>query len=365
MTTIIDYSSELKQTARKIATPGKGILAADESLGTINTKFVKIGIDNTSENRRAYRELLFGTPGIAQYISGIIFFDETLMEHKTEDGTKPLSSYCSEQDIVIGIKLDIGLKPLPGSNGESATMGLDGMAERCKKYYQAGARFAKWRAAYVIDCVNGKPSELVIKEQAWSLARYAAICQANGLCPIVEPEVMIDGNHNIETCARISERVWTEVFYALYQNNVMLEGILFKPNMITAGQNCSIKSGALEIAQYTIQTLQRTLPASVPGVTFLSGGQNEEEASINLDAINKLGKLMKNVPWNLSFSYGRALQHSCVMVWGGKERNVELAREIFLARAKQNSLASIGELDIGGSASVDAVESLFQSNYTY
>jgi len=324
-----EFAEELKQTAMRIATPGKGILAADESHGTINSKFQKINVENTSENRRAYRELLFGTKGIADYISAVIFFDETLMEHKTKDGSKPLSSYCLEQGIYVGIKVDTGLKPLPGSNGENACTGLDGMAERCKKYYSVGARFAKWRAAYTIDLANGKPSELVVKEQAWGLARYAAICQANGLCPIVEPEVMIDGSHDIETCSRVSERVYSEVIHALQQNGVMLEGCLFKPNMVTPGQDYLPKATPMDIAKYTIRTLQRTLPSSMPGVTFLSGGQAEEEASINLDAINKLGNLMKNVPWNLSFSFGRALQHSCVLTWNGKEENVEAARAIF------------------------------------
>jgi len=288
------------------------------------------------------------------------------MDHKTKDGSKPLSSYCLEQGIAVGIKVDGGLKPLPGSNNENACTGLDGMAERCQKYYVAGARFAKWRAAYAIDLASGKPSELVVKEQAWGLARYAAICQANGLCPIVEPEVMMDGSHDIETCARVSERVYSEVIHALHQHGVLLEGCLLKPNMVTPGQSYTgPKVTSLDIAKYTIRTLQRTIPSSIPGITFLSGGQGEEEASINLDAMNKLAQLMKNVPWNLSFSYGRALQHSCVTKWAGKEENVEAAQAIFLERAKQNSLAQFGKLEISGSVSGEATQTLFQGDYVY
>lgn len=359
------FADELIRTARKIATPGKGILAADESTGTIGNRFKAINTEPNFENTRRYRELLFGTKGLNQYISGCILFDETLTKQKTADGSRPLAALLQDQDIVIGIKVDAGPKPLVGSNGEQAVTGLDGLGERCKKYYELGARFGKWRAPYSIDIVNGKPSELVIKEQAWGLARYAAICQANGICPVVEPEVMMDGEHDIETCALVSERVWSEVTKALHECGVLLEGILFKPNMITSGQGAKVQATPLEVASYTIRTLQRCLPASVPGVTFLSGGQTEEEATVNLDAINRLvAKNPKSVPWNLSFSYGRALQATCIKTWAGSDDNIEAARAVLLARAKANSEAQLGKYE-AGEANVGANVSLFEKNYVY
>jgi len=359
------FAEELIRTARKIATPGKGILAADESTGTIGSRFQSIGLEASFENTRQYRELLFGTKGLNEYISGCILYDETLTKQKVADGSRPLSDLLRDQDIVIGIKVDNGPKPLVGSNGEQAVTGLDGLGDRCKKYYELGARFGKWRAPYSIDIVNGKPSEIVIKEQAWGLARYAAICQANGICPVVEPEVMMDGEHDIKTCALVSERVWSEVTKALHECGVLLEGILFKPNMITSGQSAKIKATPLEVASYTIRTLQRCLPASVPGVTFLSGGQSEEEATLNLDAINRIvQKNPKSVPWNLSFSYGRALQATCIQTWAGKTENVEAARAVLLHRAKSNSEAQLGKYE-AGEATVGSNVSLFQDNYIY
>jgi len=358
-----EFTAELIKTARQIATPGKGILAADESGGTIQSRFKSINLENTFENTRAYRELLFGTKGLNEYISGAILFEETLVKQSVKDGSKPLSHLLTEQGIVVGIKVDAGLKVLPGTNNEFAVTGLDGLAERCKKYYELGARFAKWRAAYTIDLASSKPSALVIQEQAWGLARYAAVCQANGLCPIVEPEVMMDGEHDIETCARVSEHVWSEVMHALQQNGVLLEGALFKPNMITSGQSFKPQASALDVASYTIRSLQRTLPASMPGVTFLSGGQTEEEATLNLDAINRLAKTMTNVPWRLSFSYGRALQASCIKTWAGKEENVEAARAVLLKRAKANSEAQFGKYE--GGSTLESNVSLFEKNYIY
>jgi len=360
-----NFATELVKTARAIAVPGKGILAADESTGTIASRFKSINLEANFDNTRAYRDLLFGTKGLNQYISGVILYDETLTKQKTADGTKPLCSLLLEQGIIVGIKVDTGPKPLVGSNGEQATTGLDGLGERCKKYYELGARFAKWRAPYTIDTVNGKPSELVMKEQAWGLARYAAICQANGLVPIVEPEVMIDGDHDIETCARISERVYNEVYKACHECGVLLEGSLFKPNMITSGQGCKTQANSHEIASYTIRTLQRTLPVAVPGVTFLSGGQTEEEATINLNAINILvNKNPQKVPWNLSFSYGRALQATCIKTWAGKPENIEAARAVLLARAKANSEAQLGKYEGGANIEGSSV-SLFEKDYVY
>jgi len=340
-------------------------LAADESSGTIASRFKSINLQASFENTRDYRELLFGIKGLNEYISGVILYDETFTQQKVKDGSRPLCSLLQDQGIVLGIKVDCGVKPLVGSNGESAVTGLDGLADRCKKYYELGARFAKWRAPFAIDLANGKPTELLMKEQAWGLARYAAICQANGLCPVVEPEVMIDGDHDIQTCARVSERVYSEVYKAIHENGVFLEGSLFKPNMITAGQSAKTQSTPQEIAYYTIRTLQRTLPASVGGVTFLSGGQSEEEATVNLDAINKLvNKNPSKIPWSLSFSYGRALQSTCIKTWAGKEENVEAARAVLLARAKANSEAQLGKYE-GGAKISGANDSLYQKDYIY
>jgi len=359
-----EFHDELIRTARKIATPGKGILAADESSGTIASRFKSINIEASFENTRNYRELLFGTKGLNEYISGAILFDETLTKQKVADGSRPLCALLLDQGIVVGIKVDNGPKPLPGSNGESACTGLDGLGDRCKNYYALGARFGKWRAPYAIDLSKGKPSELLIKEQAWGLARYAAVCQANGICPIVEPEVMMDGDHDIETCARVSERVYSEVMKACHENGVLFEGILFKPNMITSGQAAKVQAGAHAIASFTIRTLQRTLPASVPGVTFLSGGQTEEEATLNLDAINRLVNANpKSVPWQLSFSYGRALQATCITTWAGKAENVEAARAVLLDRANRNSEAQLGKYEGGGSLGSNV--SLFEKDYIY
>lgn len=355
------FHDELAATARKIASPGKGILAADESTGTIAARFKNINLENTSENRRAYRELLFATEGLEQYISGCILFDETLMEHKTKDGSKRLADLLLEKGIVIGIKVDAGLKPVPGSYDEVACTGLDGLDLRCQKYYAAGARFAKWRAAYSIDLASGKPSELIVKEQAWGLARYAAICQANGLCPVVEPEVMMDGEHDIETCARVSEHVYSAVVAALHANGVFLEGCLLKPNMVTSGQAAKVQAGPLEVASYTIRTLKRTIPAAIPGITFLSGGQTEEQATINLNAMNKI---QTNLPWKLSFSYGRALQASTIKTWGGKEENVAEARKVLMVRCKANSEAQLGKYE-GGPVEQGANQSLFEAGYVY
>jgi len=348
------FADELCSTAKKIATRGKGILAADESTGTIQKRLDSIGVPNTEESRRAYRDLLFSTPDIGKYISGVILYEETLFQ-KTADG-KPFPQFLQEQRIIVGIKVDKGLKNLPGTNGEMACQGLTDLDDRCKKYYAAGARFAKWRAAYTIG--DGKPSELLVKEQAWGLARYAAICQANGLVPIVEPEVLMDGPHDIEFCARVSEHVFATVVKALHDNGILLEGSLLKPNMVVPGSESKKTVTAHEIASYTVRTLKRTIPASIPGIMFLSGGQNEEEATLNLDAINKLS----GSPWVLSFSYGRALQASCLNAWKGKIENVPNAQKVFLQRARANSEAQFGKYEGGAGGST---VSLFEKNYVY
>lgn len=352
-----DYRKELMETANRIARPGYGILAADESTGTIGKRFESIGLENNSENARRYRELLLTTPDLDKYISGIIFFDETTKQ-ATKDG-KNFVKLCLERGIVAGIKVDKGVAQINGANdGETATLGLDDLAKRCKAYYEQGIRFAKWRAVIKIDAKS--PSELAIQENAWGLARYASICQENGLVPIVEPEILADGDHNIDTALKVFIKVNAAVVKALHDNNIFFEGILMKPNMVTSGTNASTKAGALEIAQRTVVGLSRTIPAAVPGIMFLSGGQSEEEASQNLNEMNKL-ELRR--PWVLSFSYGRALQHSCIRAWGGKDENVTKAQEVLTVRAKANSEATLGKYQ--GSKDASASESLHVKNYTY
>eukprot|EP01128_Nolandella_sp_AFSM9_P012236 TRINITY_DN9082_c0_g1_i1.p1 TRINITY_DN9082_c0_g1~~TRINITY_DN9082_c0_g1_i1.p1 ORF type:complete len:370 (+),score=127.53 TRINITY_DN9082_c0_g1_i1:27-1136(+) len=357
------FTEELIKTAQTIASAGKGILAADESTGTIGKRFAPISVENTPENRRRYRELLFKTEDIEKYISGVIMFEEQLFQQTSEG--KDFVALLKEKGILSGIKVDKGLKPLAGTDGEVACTGLTGLPERCDKYYKQGARFAKWRAAYKIDLSTGKPSQLLIKEQAWGLARYAAICQASGLCPIVEPEVMIDGTHSIDEAAKVSERVYAAVVTAMQENGVLLEGALLKPNMITSGAESGVTDSAHDVAFYTIRTLRRTLPAAVPGVTFLSGGQTEEGATVNLNAMNlKDLPFPSPNPWKLTFSYGRALQASCLKVWLGKDENIKAAQDALTVRMKANSEAQLGEYK-GDAAGGTASESLYQKNYVY
>ena len=358
MAKVNPFTAELIENARKIATPGKGILAADESTGTIGQRFSKIEVENNFENRQAYRTLLFTTPGLGKYISGVIQFEETL-DNRAPDGTL-IQEYLHREGIIPGIKVDKGTAVLPGTDGETATMGLDGLAERCKGYYEKGCRFAKWRA--VLKIGPGLPTERAILENAHGLARYASICQANGLVPIVEPEVLADGPHSIEECAEKSARVFSAVVKALHDYGVLLEGALLKPNMITSGSANPNKASSGDVAWKTIQTLIRTIPAAIPGILFLSGGQSEEEASLELNAINAIPEVKR--PWTLSFSFGRALQVSCLAAWRGKVENTEAAQQALLKRAEANSKASLGvyEGGVGGEASN---ENLFVSNYTY
>jgi len=352
------YDTELIATANAIATPGKGILAADESTGTIGQRFSNIGAENNEDNRRAYRDLLFSTNKDApKYISGVIMYDETFYQKSAD--CIPFPELLKSQGIITGIKVDKGTVVLPGTNGETATTGLDGLGDRCKKYYEGGARFAKWRA--VLKIGEGCPSPLAIQENAHTLARYAVICQENGLVPIVEPEVLMDGTHSIEVSADVTERVLAAVFKALNDHHVLLEGILLKPNMVLPGTQSENKPGADVIGHYTVRTLQRTVPPAVPGVTFLSGGQSEAEATANLNAINRVpGKK----PWSLSFSYGRALQSSVLKAWNGDKSNVEAARTVYLQRAHYNSLAVLGKYE-GESTGGAANESLFVKDYKY
>lgn len=349
------YRSELIATAASIAAPGKGILAADESTGTIGKRFKDINVENTLENRIKWRGLLFKTPGLAEHVGGVILFDETLRS-KDANGellVKPLM----DAGIKLGIKVDKGLADIPGTDGEQSTQGLDGLADRCKEYYSLGCRFAKWRATYKIS--ESAPTPVALLENAWALARYGAICQDNGLVPIIEPEILMDGDHNIERAAEIAEIVQNAVYSAMREQNLLLEGTLLKPNMITPGTSCKEKYSANDIAAYTVRTLQRTVPVSVPGITFLSGGQSEEEATLNLNAMNAMPA---KKPWSLTFSYGRALQQSCLKAWKGDDANIEAAQKVLLERAKANGQANLGKYT-GGSAG--DTSSLFVANYTY
>ncbi len=322
-------AAELQNTLADMVQAGKGILAADESSPTIEKRFKAIDVNSTEENRMAYRELLLSTAGLGDYISGVILFEETLNQHCT-DGN-PLTLLASRQGIVPGIKVDKGLIPLAGSQGEKITAGLDGLQQRLVDYKQLGARFAKWRCVYTIN--GGHVSSQAIEANAEVLARYAAICQGIGIVPIVEPEVLMDGAHSIDDCATVTEAVQRAVFAALYRHNVALEHILLKPNMILPGQEAS-RCSPDEIAEFTLGVIKRSVPAAVPSINFLSGGQTPEEATDNLAAINQA---RGNNPWLLSFSYGRALQQPVLQAWGGKAEQVEIAQQQLLLRARLNA----------------------------
>ncbi|CAN1256064.1 Fructose-bisphosphate aldolase 2, chloroplastic [Linum perenne] len=360
------YADELVVTAKTIATPGKGIMAMDESNATCGKRLASIGLENTEANRQAYRTLLVSAPGLGNYISGAILFEETLYQ-STVDGKK-IVDVLKEQNIVPGIKTDKGLVPLAGSNNESWCQGLDGLASRSAAYYEQGARFAKWRT--VVSIPNG-PSALAVKEAAWGLARYAAISQDNGLVPIVEPEILLDGEHNIDRTFEVAQQVWAEVFFYLAQNNVLFEGILLKPSMVTPGAECKERATPQQVAEYTLNLLKRRIPPSVPGimakcimmnkmfVQFLSGGQSEVEATLNLNAMNQSPN-----PWHVSFSYARALQNTCLKTWGGLPENVEAAQKALLTRASANSLAQLGKYT-GEGESDEAKKGMFVKGYTY
>eukprot|EP00761_Pharyngomonas_kirbyi_P011268 gb/GECH01011293.1/.p1 GENE.gb/GECH01011293.1/~~gb/GECH01011293.1/.p1 ORF type:complete len:361 (+),score=88.77 gb/GECH01011293.1/:1-1083(+) len=353
------FAQELIETANKISTPGKGILAADESTGTIGKRFSQISVENVEENRRAYRELLFTSPEeYANYISGVIMFEETLYQ-KTEEGTS-FVDVLKKKGVVPGIKVDKGVVKI-NSTDETVTQGHDKLGERCAAYYEQGARFAKWRAVLRINPEKGFPSELSIVENARGLARYAAICQENGLVPIVEPEILMDGSHSLDICLETTVRVITACYKALNDHNVLLEGSLLKPNMVLPGKQAEKQASPEEIAKATVTALQRSVPAAVPGINFLSGGQSEEEATLNLNAINQYkGKK----PWHLSFSYGRALQTSTLQAWKGDKNNKESAQKAFVARCKANSLAQLGKY-AGGTGGNSATSSNYEANYTY
>ena len=346
-----EKQQELARIAKAIVTKGKGILAADESTGSMVKRMSSINLENTEENRRLYRQLLFtADASISNHISGVIFFDETFHQ-KTDDGVL-FPQFLKSRGIISGIKVDKGLVPLAGTNGETTTQGLDDLDARCENYKKNGADFAKWRCTLKIG--NGLPSQLAILENANVLARYASICQSvniifiirifkiflwsifyqHGIVPIVEPEILPDGEHDLETCQRVTEKVLAAVYKALSDHHVYLEGTLLKPNMVTAGFQCQKQYTAVENARATVTALSRGVPPAVPGITFLSGGQSEEQATLNLDTMNKINDIPR--PWALTFSYGRALQASVLAAWKGKAENVPIAQAELLKRAKVN-----------------------------
>jgi fructose-bisphosphate aldolase class I len=327
---------DLNKVARAMTAPGKGILAADESSGTIKKRFDAIGVESTEDNRRDYREMMFRTAeAMKNHISGVILYDETIWQ-KAKDGT-PLVKVIEQMGSIPGIKVDEGTKPLPFCPGELITVGLDKLADRLPKYYEQGARFAKWRA--VIDIGAGIPSYACISTNANALARYAALCQVNQIVPIVEPEVLMDGNHDIERCYEVTEFVLKETFQQLYYQRVKLEGMVLKPNMAIAGKKSAKKASVQEVAEKTVKMLKACVPGAVPGIAFLSGGQSDEEATAHLDAMNRIG----NLPWALTFSYGRALQAAPQKAWSGKAENVAAGQRAFAHRAKMNGLAALGK----------------------
>jgi len=326
--------SALAATARALVAPGKGILAADESSGTIKKRFDAIGVESTEENRRAYRDLLFTAPGAERWISGVILFDETIRQ-SSADGT-PFPQLLEAKGIVPGIKVDRGTKPLANARGETITEGLDGLRARFEEYRALGARFAKWRAVYSIG--GSRPSEYAVWTNAHALARYAGLAQEAGLVPIVEPEVLMDGTHTIAKAYHVTSRVLHAVFTELRDQRVGLEGMLLKPNMVLSGYECPEQAAVHKVAEQTIRCLRHHVPAAVPGIVFLSGGQSEELATEHLNAINELGPQ----PWELSFSYGRALQAAAQKAWSGSAANVAAAQAAYLKRARLNGLARSG-----------------------
>ena len=329
---------EMIDVAQAIVAPGKGILAADESDSTIKRRFDSIGVDSTFENRRDYREGLFRTAGAAEYISGVILFDETLRQEGA-DGT-PLVEVLSSQGIIPGIKVDKSTKPLAGTDGELITEGLDGLRDRLAEYADLGAKFTKWRA--VITIGDGIPTRRCIEANAHALARFATLSQEAGLVPIVEPEVLMDGDHDIDTCYEVTTDTLREVYYELGTHRVALEGTLLKPNMVLSGKDASNRASAERVAEMTVQCFMNTVPAAVPGVVFLSGGQSDDEATVNLDAINRYAASC-GAPWEMSFSYGRGLQASPLKAWGGSAANIPAAQAAYYHRAKVTSAARRGE----------------------
>jgi fructose-bisphosphate aldolase class I len=328
--------ADLNKVARAMVAPGKGLLAADESSGTIKKRFDAIKVESTEESRRDYREMLFrSSEAMTRYISGVILYDETIWQN-AGDGT-PLIKLIQQAGAIPGIKVDEGTQALPNCPGELVTVGLDKLAERLKKYYEHGARFAKWRA--VIDIGAGLPTMTAISVNAHALARYAALCQAAQIVPIVEPEVLMDGDHDIDRCFEVTQRVLNKTFQELRVQRVALEGMILKPNMAISGKKSPKQASVEEVAEKTIRMLKACVPAAVPGIAFLSGGQSDEDATAHLDAMNRIGGL----PWPLTFSYGRALQAAPQKAWSGKPENIAAGQRAFIHRARMNSLAAKGE----------------------
>ena len=331
----------LEAVAETMVLPGKGILAADESTGTISSRLSQINTESSFETRNAYRDLLFSAEGIEEYISGVIMYDETFRQSSITDG-KPYPEYLMDKGIIPGIKVDTGAHDLSGSEGEKITQGLDGLDDRLKEYRKMGARFAKWRA--VINITEDNPSGYCISTNAHALARYAGLCQANDIVPIVEPEILMDGIHDIDDSFVVTEEVLHTVFFELYSQGVQYEQMILKPNMVLSGYDANNRASVDEVADATLQCFARTVPAAVPGIAFLSGGQSDEDATSHLNRMNQI--LDENKPWNLSFSYGRALQQPAIKTWLGKSENVTAAQDALINRAKLNSLATVGKYSI-------------------
>ena len=329
--------NSLPEIANAMVEKGRGILAADESTPTCKKRFDSIEVECTEENRNAYRDMLFTTQGMEEFISGVILFDETIRQSTLNDSV-PFPEYLTNLNVIPGIKVDKGAHPLSGFDGEKITEGLDGLNDRLKEYYQLGARFAKWRA--VITIGESEPSSACVSANAHALARYAALCQENDIVPIVEPEILMDGTHTIEESFVLTEEVLHTVFYELYGQGVLYEGMVLKPNMILSGYKSSEQAIVEDVAEMTVTALKRSVPAAVPGIAFLSGGQSDEDATAHLNAMNQI--LGENSPWNLTYSFGRALQAPALKAWDGEAGNISIAQEAFYKRAKLNSLATKG-----------------------
>ena len=334
----MEYLDELERTIQDMVQPGHGILAADESAPTIAKRFAQIGVESTEEHRRFWRQLLVTTPGLGDFISGVILFEESLTQNS--DTGEPIPTAAWQQAIVPGIKVDKGKGDLPFSEGDLITYGLDGLAERLREYKNAGARFAKWREVYALK--SGAPSDHGIEANAEMLARYAAVCQSEGLVPIVEPEVLMDGDHDIDRHSEVTERVQHAVFHALHRHRVVLELMILKPNMVLPGKECR-RGTPEEVAEATLKVIQRTVPAAVPSINFLSGGLGPEESTANLNAINRI---TPRAAWQLSISFGRALQQPALQAWQGKPENAVAAQQALLKRARLNHLAMAGEYEV-------------------
>ncbi len=353
---MLEKQNELKKNASLLATKGKGLLAVDESTPTAGKRLAGIGVENTEANRQAYRGMLFTAAGLGEYISGAILFEETLYQDHA-DGESMVAK-LNKLGIIPGIKVDKGLRPLlSGGDVETWCTGLEGLLERTAEYYERGARFAKWRAVLQITA-DGCPTDLAIKENAWGLARYARICQESGLVPIIEPEILMDGSHSIATTAKVQERVLTEVYKACAENGVFLEGTLLKPSMTVSGADAKESAGSAEVASMTIRTMNRCVPAAVPGIMFLSGGLAEEDASVYLNTINSMDR---KGAWSMTFSYGRALQQSCLQAWKGND--IAAGQKALMARAQANSEASVGDYVAGSQPS--SQDTLFEAGYKY